>query len=566
MAKEILHSEDARKKLKDGVDKLANTVKVTLGPKGRNVVLEKKYGGPMVTNDGVTIAKEIELEDAFENMGAQVVREVASKTNDMAGDGTTTATVLAQAVMEEGVKNVAAGANPMALRRGIEKAAHHVVAELGGMAKSVKSKEEIANVAAISADDPEVGKLIAEVMETIGEDGIVTVEESQTMGLEKEVVEGMQFDKGYVSPYMVTDTTRLEAVFENAPILLTDKKISSIQEILPLLEQLAQEGKKDLVIIAEDVEGEALTTLILNKLRGTFNALAIKAPAFGDRRKAMLEDIAVLTGGQVITDDLGLKLEEATVEMLGEARKVIANKDNTTIVEGKGNEQALKDRVAQIKAQAQETTSEYELEKLQERIAKLESGVAVIKVGAATEVELKEKKLRIEDAINSTKAAIAEGVVPGGGAALVRIAHTLMEKVETKKLGDLGIDKETDPEEVIGALILIRALTAPFEQIARNAGIKESSSLIEKVIRSKNINAGLDFSQTALEMTRNEPIDMLERGIIDPVKVTKSALVNATSAVAMLLTTEAAVVEIPEKDAAGGMPAGGGMPDMGGMM
>ncbi|MCC7543681.1 chaperonin GroEL [bacterium] len=545
MAKEILHSEDARKKLKDGVDKLANTVKVTLGPKGRNVVLEKKYGGPMVTNDGVTIAKEIELEDAFENMGAQVVREVASKTNDMAGDGTTTATVLAQAVMEEGVKNVAAGANPMALRRGIEKAAHHVVAELDKMAKPVKAKEEIANVAAISADDPEVGKLIAEVMETIGEDGIVTVEESQTMGLEKEVVEGMQFDKGYVSPYMVTDTTRLEAVFENAPILLTDKKISSIQEILPLLEQLAQEGKKDLVIIAEDVEGEALTTLILNKLRGTFNALAIKAPAFGDRRKAMLEDIAILTGGQVITDDLGLKLEEATVEMLGEARKVIANKDNTTIVEGKGNEQALRDRVTQIKAQAQETTSEYELEKLQERIAKLESGVAVIKVGAATEVELKEKKLRIEDAINSTKAAVAEGIVPGGGAALAKIARSL----DSVKL---------DGDEQIGVRLVAKALEAPLRQIAANAGISDIAVILEAV--SKADNTGWDFA-------KNEQTDMLERGIIDPVKVTKSALVNATSAVAMLLTTEAAVVETPEKDAAGGgMPGGGGMPDMGGMM
>ena len=544
MAKEILHSEDARKKLKDGVDKLANTVKVTLGPKGRNVVLEKKYGGPMVTNDGVTIAKEIELEDAFENMGAQVVREVASKTNDMAGDGTTTATVLAQAVMEEGVKNVAAGANPMALRRGIEKAAHHVVAELDKMAKPVKSKEEIANVAAISADDPEVGKLIAEVMETIGEDGIVTVEESQTMGLEKEVVEGMQFDKGYVSPYMVTDTTRLEAVFENAPILITDKKISSIQEILPLLEQLAQEGKKELVIIAEEVEGEALTTLILNKLRGTFNALAIKAPAFGDRRKAMLEDIAVLTGGQVITDDLGLKLEEATVEMLGEARKVIANKDTTTIVEGKGNEQALRDRVTQIKAQAQETTSEYELEKLQERIAKLESGVAVIKVGAATEVELKEKKLRIEDAINSTKAAVAEGIVPGGGAALAKIGRSL----DSMKL---------DGDEQIGVRLVAKALEAPVRQIAANAGISDVAVILEAI--SKQDNTGWDFA-------KNEQTDMLERGIIDPVKVTKSALINATSAVAMLLTTEAAIVEIPEKDAAGGMPGGGGMPDMGGMM
>lgn len=544
MAKDILHSEDARKKLKDGVDKLANTVKTTLGPKGRNVVLEKKYGSPMVTNDGVTIAKEIELEDAFENMGAQVVREVASKTNDMAGDGTTTATVLAQAIMEEGVKNVAAGANPIAVRRGIEKATKEVVKELNAMAKPVKEKEEIANVAAISADDTEVGKLIAEVMETVGEDGIVTVEESQTLGLEKEVVEGMQFDKGYVSPYMVTDTARMEAVYDNPQILITDKKISSIQEILPLLEQLAQEGKKELVIIAEEVEGEALTTLVLNKLRGTFNALAIKAPAFGDRRKAMLEDIAILTGGQVITEDLGLKLEDATVEMLGEARKVIATKDNTTVVEGKGSEAKIKERSAQIRAQIAETTSEYELEKLQERVAKLEAGVAVIKVGAATEVELKEKKLRIEDAINSTKAAVAEGIVPGGGAALAKIS---------RRLDDVKIDTD---EEAVGVRLVAKALETPLRQIAANAGISDIAVILEAV--SKNDNIGWNFAT-------NEQVDMLKAGIIDPVKVTKSALVNATSAVAMLLTTEAAVVDIPEKEAP--MPGGGGgMPDMSGMM
>ena len=540
MAKDILHSEDARKKLKDGVDKLANTVKTTLGPKGRNVVLQKSYGSPLVTNDGVTIAKEIELEDAFENMGAQVVREVASKTNDMAGDGTTTATVLAQAIMEEGVKNVAAGGNPIAIRRGIEKATKHVVADLNDMAKPVKGKEEIANVATISAGDPEVGKLIAEVMETVGEDGIVTVEESQGMGLEKEVVEGMQFDKGYVSAYMVTDTTRMEAVYENAPILITDKKISSIQEILPLLEALAQEGKKDLVIIAEEVEGEALTTLILNKLRGTFNALAIKAPAFGDRRKAMLEDIAILTGGQVITEEVGLKLEDATVEMLGEARKVIATKDNTTVVEGKGDEKQLKERTALIKAQIKETTSEYELEKLQERVAKLEAGVAVIKVGAASEVELKEKKLRIEDAINSTKAAVAEGIVPGGGAALAKIARTL------------GNVKTDDAEEQVGVKIVAKALEAPLRQIAANAGISDVAVILEAVSKADSI--GWNFA-------KNEQVDMIKEGIIDPVRVTKSALVNATSAVSMLLTTEAAVVDIPEKEA----PAGGGMPDMGGM-
>lgn len=545
MAKDIIHAEDARKKLKDGVDKLANTVKTTLGPKGRNVVLQKSYGSPLVTNDGVTIAKEIELEDAFENMGAQVVREVASKTNDMAGDGTTTATVLAQAIMEEGVKNVAAGGNPIAIRRGIEKATKHVVADLNDMAKPVKGKEEIANVATISAGDEEVGKLIAEVMETVGEDGIVTVEESQGMGLEKEVVEGMQFDKGYVSAYMVTDTTRMEAVYENAPILITDKKISSIQEILPLLEALAQEGKKDLVIIAEEVEGEALTTLILNKLRGTFNALAIKAPAFGDRRKAMLEDIAILTGGQVITEEVGLKLEDATVEMLGEARKVIATKDNTTVVEGKGSEAQIKERTAQIKAQIKETTSEYELEKLQERVAKLEAGVAVIKVGAASEVELKEKKLRIEDAINSTKAAVAEGIVPGGGAALVKIARSL-EKM-----------KVDDSEEQVGVKIVAKALEAPLRQIAANAGMSDVAVILEAVSKSDNI--GWNFA-------KNEQADMIKEGIIDPVRVTKSALVNATSAVSMLLTTEAAVVDIPEKEApaGGGMP--GGMPDMGGMM
>jgi len=541
MAKDILSSEEARKKLKAGVDKLADTVKVTLGPKGRNVVLDKKYGSPNITNDGVTIAKEIELEDPYENMGAQIVKEVASKTNDLAGDGTTTATVLTQAIIEEGIKNVAAGANPMAIRRGIEKAASAVSAELDKIAKPVKEGSEIANVASISADDPEVGKLIAEVMDVIGEDGIVTVEEGQTLGLDKEVVEGMQFDKGYVSPYMVTDAARMEAVVENAPILLTDKKISSINELLPLLEKLAAEGKKDLVIIAEEVEGEALTTLVLNKLRGTFNALAIKAPAFGDRRKEMLQDIAILTGGQVITEEIGLKLEDASVEMLGEARKVIADKDNTTIVEGKGSEAALKERVALIKKQMAETSSEYELEKLQERVAKLESGVAVIKVGAATEVELKEKKARIEDAINSTKAAVAEGIVPGGGAALIKASRAL----DTLKL---------DEEEMIGVVIVRKALESPLRQIAANAGITDIAVILESINKANDNKTGWDFA-------KNEKADMLERGIIDPVKVTKSALMNSTSAASVLLTTEAAVVELPEKDA----PAGPAMPDMGGM-
>lgn len=544
MAKEIIASEEARKKLKNGVDQLANTVKATLGPKGRNVVLSKKYGSPVITNDGVTIAKEIELADPFEDMGAQIVKEVASKTNDQAGDGTTTATVLAQAIIEEGIKNVAAGAGPMAIRRGIEKATQVVVEGLNAIAKPVKESHEIADVASISADDAEVGKLIAEVMEEVGEDGIVTVEESQTLGLEKDVVEGMQLDKGYVSPYMVTDTTRMEAIYDNAQILITDKKIGSIQELLPLLEKMAAEGKKDLVIIAEDVEGEALTTLILNKLRGTFNAVAVKAPAFGDRRKAMLEDIAILTGGQVITEELGLKLEDATVEMLGEARKVIATKDDTTIVEGKGSEAALKERVGQIKAQMKGITSEYELEKMQERLAKLESGVAVIKVGAATEVELKEKKLRIEDAINSTKAAVAEGIVPGGGAALVKVARRL----EGLKLGE---------EEQIGVKIVAGALEAPLRQIAANSGIHDVALIMETVKKSGDSKTGWDFA-------KNEKADMLERGIIDPVKVTKSALVNAASAASMLLTTEAAVADLPEKEEP--MPPGGGMGGMGGGM
>ena len=541
MAKDIISSEEARKKLKAGVDKLADTVKVTLGPKGRNVVLESKYGSPNITNDGVTIAKEIELEDAFENMGAQIVKEVASKTNDLAGDGTTTATVLTQAIVDEGVKNVAAGANPMAIRRGIEKASAAVSTELDRIAKPVKASTEIANVASISADDPEVGKLIAEVMDVIGADGIVTVEEGQTLGLAKEVVEGMQFDKGYVSPYMVTDPARMEAVMENAPILITDKKISAINELLPLLEKLAADGKKDLVIIADEVDGEALTTLVLNKLRGTFNALAIKAPAFGDRRKEMLHDLAVLTGGQVITEEVGLKLEDAAIEMLGEARKVIADKDNTTIVEGKGSKSALKERVALIKNQIKTTNSEYEIEKLQERVAQLESGVAVIKVGAATEVELKEKKARIEDAINSTKAAVAEGIVAGGGAALIKAR---------KALDGLKLDEE----EMIGIAIVRKSLEAPIRQIAANAGITDIAVILETIVKANDNKTGWDFA-------KNEKADMLSRGIIDPVKVTKSALINATSAASMLLTTEAAVVELPQKDAASAPP----IPDMGGM-
>lgn len=546
MAKDIISSEEARKKLKIGVDKLSNTVKTTLGPKGRNVVLDKQFGSPTITNDGVTIAKEIDLEDKFENMGAQIVKEVASKTNDIAGDGTTTATVLAQAIVDEGVKNVAAGANPVAIRRGIEKATAKIVEELNKIAKPVKESSEIADVASISADDSEVGKLIAEVMQTVGEDGIITVEESQTLGLEKEVVEGMQFDQGYVSPYMVTDTTRMEAVYENPLILLTDKKISAVNELLPLLEKISESGKKDLVIIAEDVEGEALTTLVLNKLRGTFNTLAIKAPGFGDRKKEMLDDIAVLTGAQVISEEVGLKLEETTVEMLGEARKVIAGKDATTIVEGKGDEKALKSRINQIREQIKAQSSEYEMEKMQERLAKLESGVAVIKVGAATEVELKEKKHRIEDAVSSTKAAVAEGIVPGGGSALVKVARTLAE---------LNLDKE----QQIGVEIVRKALESPIRQIAANAGIADVALIIETVTKNGDNKTGWDFA-------KNEKADMISRGIIDPVKVTKSALINATSAAAMLLTTEAAVVDLPEKEAPPMPGGGGGMPDMSGMM
>lgn len=544
MAKDIIQGEDARKKLKEGVDKLANTVKATLGPKGRNVILDKKFGSPQITNDGVTIAKEIELSDPFENMGAQIVREAADKTNDVAGDGTTTATVLTQSIVEEGIRNVAAGANPIAIRRGIEKATDVVVGNLNRISKPVKTSAEIANVATISAGEEEVGKLIAEIMEEIGENGIITVEEGQSLGIEKEVVEGMAFDKGYVSAYMVTDTTRLEATYENVPVLITDKKVSSIQELLPLLEKLAQDGKKDLVIIAEDVDGEALTTLVLNKLRGTFNTLAVKAPSFGDRRKAELEDIAILTGGQVVSDEIGIKLEDVTPEMLGEARKVIADKDNTTIIEGRGQANALKARVVQIKKQMESINSEYELEQMQTRLAKLEAGVGVVKVGAATEVELKERKLRIEDAINSTKAAVAEGIVAGGGVALLRARGNLSKLT----LND---------EEMIGVRIVERALEAPIRQIAANAGISDVAVILETIAKANDDKTGWDFS-------RNQKTDMLARGIIDPVKVTKSALVNAASAAAMLLTTEAAVVDIPEKETPPAMP-GGGMPGMGGM-
>ncbi len=539
MAKQIIFSEDARMKMQAGVNILANTVKVTLGPKGRNVVLDKGFGAPTITNDGVSIAKEIELEDKFENMGAQLVKEVATKTNDVAGDGTTTATILAQALVNQGLKNVVAGASPMALRRGIEKGVAAVVETLKKGAKTIDGKEEIAQVASISANDPEIGQLIAEVMDQVGRNGVVTAEQSQTLGLEKEVVEGMQFDNGYVSQYMVSDTTRMEAAIDDPYILLTDKKISSIQDILPVLEKLAQLGKKELVIIAEDVDGEALPTLVLNKIRGVFNALAVKAPGFGDRRKEMLADIAALTGGQVISDDLGLKMENVTLEMLGRARRVVADKEHTTIIDGKGDEAAIKERVDQIKVQMDKSTSDYDKEKLQERLAKLSGGVGVIKVGAATETEMKEKKLRIEDALEATKAALEEGIVAGGGVALVD-AIPALDAVKG------------DEEELLGVQILRRALEEPMRQIATNAG-KDGGVIIEQARRQEK---GIGYNAAA---DRFE--NMLAAGIIDPLKVTRSALQNAASIASLILTTEAAVSELPKKE--GSAPAMPGGMDMG---
>ncbi|HEK9103759.1 chaperonin GroEL [Bacillus pfraonensis] len=535
MAKDIKFSEEARRSMLRGVDTLANAVKVTLGPKGRNVVLEKKFGSPLITNDGVTIAKEIELEDAFENMGAKLVAEVASKTNDVAGDGTTTATVLAQAMIREGLKNVTAGANPMGLRKGIEKAVVAAVEELKTISKPIEGKSSIAQVAAISAADEEVGKLIAEAMERVGNDGVITLEESKGFTTELDVVEGMQFDRGYASPYMITDSDKMEAVLDNPYILITDKKISNIQEILPVLEQVVQQGKP-LLIIAEDVEGEALATLVVNKLRGTFNVVAVKAPGFGDRRKAMLEDIAILTGGEVITEELGRDLKSATVESLGRAGKVVVTKENTTVVEGIGNTQQIEARIGQIRAQLEETTSEFDREKLQERLAKLAGGVAVIKVGAATETELKERKLRIEDALNSTRAAVEEGIVAGGGTSLMN--------VYTKVAGLVA-----EGDEATGINIVLRALEEPVRQIAINAGL-EGSVVVERL---KGEKVGVGFNAAT-----GEWVNMLESGIVDPTKVTRSALQNAASVAAMFLTTEAVVADKPEPNA----PA---MPDMGGM-
>ena len=530
MAKNIIFGEEARKSLQTGVDKLANAVKVTLGPKGRNVVLDKKYGSPLITNDGVTIAKEIELEDAFENMGAQLVKEVSVKTNDAAGDGTTTATVLAQALINEGMKNVAAGANPMVVKKGIKTAVDTAIASIIENSKMVSGSDDIARVATVSSGDAQIGSLIAEAMEKVSADGVITVEESKTAETYSEVVEGMQFDRGYITPYMVTDTDKMEAVIDDAFILITDKKISNIQEILPLLEQIVQSGKK-LVIVAEDIEGEALSTLIVNKLRGTFTCVAVKAPGFGDRRKEMLRDIAILTGGEVITEELGLELKDASVMQLGRARQVKVTKENTVIVDGAGDKTAIKDRVAQIRNEIAVTTSEFDREKLQERLAKLAGGVAVIKVGAATEIEMKDKKLRIEDALAATKAAVEEGIVAGGGVALLNAIPAV---------ADLASKSEGD--EKTGVNIVLKSLEAPIRQIAYNAGI-EGSVIIDKILNSGKVNYGFDaYNETYT--------DMIDAGIVDPTKVTRSALENAASVAAMVLTTESLVADKPEDVAA----------------
>ena len=541
MAKEIKYGIEARKALEEGVNKLANTVRVTIGPKGRNVVLDKSYGAPLITNDGVTIAKDIELEDAFENMGAQLVKEVAAKTNDVAGDGTTTATVLAQAMINECIKNLAAGANPIVLRKGMKKATDCAVEAIAHMSEKVTGKDQIAKVAAISAGDEEVGQMVADAMEKVSNDGVITIEESKTMKTELDLVEGMQFDRGYISAYMATDMDKMEAVLDNPYILITDKKISNIQEILPVLEQIVQSGAK-LLIIAEDVEGEALTTLIVNKLRGTFNVVAVKAPGYGDRRKEMLKDIAILTGGQVISEELGLELKDTTMDMLGRAKSVKVQKENTVIVDGEGAKEDIDARVAQIKAQLEETTSEFDKEKLQERLAKLAGGVAVIRVGAATETEMKEAKLRMEDALNATRAAVEEGVVSGGGSAYIHASKKVSELV-----------KELSGDEKIGAQIILKALEAPLFHIAYNAGL-EGAVIINKV-RESEVGTGFDAY-------KEEYVNMIDAGILDPAKVTRSALQNATSVASTLLTTESVVANI--KEDAPAMPAGGA--GMGGMM
>ena len=544
MAKQIIYGEEARKALQNGIDKLSNTVKITLGPKGRNVVLDRKYGGPLITNDGVTIAKEIELEDAFENMGAQLVKEVATKTNDVAGDGTTTATLLAQALVREGMKNVAAGANPMVVKKGMKAAVDAVVDEVLKNAKPVASSEDIARVATVSAADEFVGELIADAMAKVTADGVITIEESKTSETYSDVVEGMQFDRGYISPYMVTDTDKMEAVIDDALILITDKKIGNIQEILPLLEQIVQSGKK-LVIVAEDVEGEALSTLLVNKLRGTFTCVAVKAPGFGDRRKEMLQDIAILTGGQVITSDLGLELKDTQLMQLGRAKQVKISKENTIIVDGAGDQNAIKGRIGQIKAQIAETTSDFDREKLQERLAKLAGGVAVIRVGAATETEMKEKKLRIEDALAATKAAVEEGTVAGGGVALLGAI----------KAAEALLDTE-DADFKTGVKIVLKAIEEPVRQIAANAGL-EGSVIVNEIVNANKVGYGFNFATS-------EYVDMFEAGILDPAKVTRSALQNASSVAAMVLTTESLVADIPDPQAeaaaaAAMAQAGGGM-------
>lgn len=541
MAKLIQFDEEARRGLERGVNKLADAVKVTLGPKGRNVVLEKKFGSPTITNDGVTIAKDIELEDPFENMGAALVREVATKTNDIAGDGTTTATLLAQSIVHEGMKNVVAGANPMVLKRGIKKATDCLVKKLQENAKTVSTKEEKAQVASISAGDAEIGGLIADAMEKVGNDGVITVEESKTMETSLETVEGMQFDRGYISPYMVTDPDKMEAVLSNPYVFITDRKITMIQDIMPVLEEVVQQGR-ELLIIAEDIEGEALATLVVNRLRGTFKAVAVKAPGFGDRRKAMLQDIATLTGATVISEEVGRKLDSATVADLGSCSQVRVTKDLTTIVDGAGDKQAIADRVASIRAQIPETTSQFDKEKLQERLAKLSGGVAVIKVGAATETELKDKKLRIEDALNATRAAVAEGIVAGGGTALLQVQPALDE-----------LEKETEGDEKTGIDIVRRAIEAPVRQIANNAGL-EGAVIVEAVKKAKK---GIGFNAQT-----EEYVDMIKSGIVDPCKVTRSALQNAASIAAMILTTEAVVADKPAENPAPAAPAMGGMPGM----
>ena len=543
MAKQIIYGEEARKALQNGIDKLSNTVKITLGPKGRNVVLDRKYGAPLITNDGVTIAKEVELEDAFENMGAQLVKEVATKTNDVAGDGTTTATLLAQALVREGMKNVAAGANPMVVKKGMQAAVSAVVEEVLKNAKPVASTEDIARVATVSAADEYVGNLIADAMAKVTADGVITIEESKTSETYSDVVEGMQFDRGYISPYMVTDTDKMEAVIDDAFILITDKKIGNIQELLPLLEQIVQSGKK-LVIIAEDVEGEALSTLLVNKLRGTFTCVAVKAPGFGDRRKEMLQDIAILTGGQVITSDSGLELKDTQLFQLGRAKQVKISKENTIIVDGAGDVEAIKGRIGQIKSQIAETTSDFDREKLQERLAKLAGGVAVIRVGAATETEMKEKKLRIEDALAATKAAVEEGTVAGGGVALLGAIKAASALLDTE-----------DADFKTGVKIVLKAIEEPVRQIAANAGL-EGSVIVNEIVNSNKVGYGFNFATS-------EYVDMFEAGILDPAKVTRSALQNASSVAAMVLTTESLVADIPdpaaEAAAAAAMAQGGGM-------